>query len=624
MNPFKYFILANRSGFTDFYSISTDAADHDGFDCITEKKGSSLISARESFCVKADFEETDGVCMRNDTIQNTSEKTVTLGAYASRFTLYGSDYEVYTQQSTWENESNGAWHKLVSKVCAEAKGVRTTDGSSPMLALWSNQTQRGVVFHLLPEYAWSISATVVRGGGRQTFTVVDIAINDANLSIDIAPGEKFSASPIIFYEFRDKLSLDCHKLHAFLNAKFPHRRMPVIYNTWFAFFDKITLDAVHTQIKEAAAIGCDYFTLDAGWFGDGLRWEDSVGHWVENKTGAYMGKMNEISDAVHESGMKFGLWLEPERALKDVPMVKEHPEYYFKNENSYFLDFANPHALKYITDLTIDLIEKYNIDFFKFDFNDNITVDRTHKAFYEYHKGSKRYVQTIRQQYPDIYIECCSSGGLRMELSNLRYYDGFWFSDDQSPYTGRTILKNTILRFPPNALERWTALVSCPGFTTYGTYDKIERTIACDNATWDLVAGVNPDYIKGFFTGGSPGITCDITRLSPTLKDNLRAFIASYKSESDFWNNAVCRILCDTEDFLVLQYETSEMIKVVVYSNLVKQSMFTFYPVINACDDKTFSVTFNEKTSQRSACDLRENGISFYPSEKNSYTFTIK
>ena len=92
--------------------------------------------------------------------------------------------------------------------------------------------------------------------------------------------------------------------------------MPVIYNTWLAFFDRIELDNVFAQIEEAAALGCDYFTLDAGWFGDGTLWEYNIGNWTENIEGAYLGRMREVSDRVHAAGMKYGLWLKANAPLQ--------------------------------------------------------------------------------------------------------------------------------------------------------------------------------------------------------------------------------------------------------------------------------------------------------------------
>ena len=82
------------------------------------------------------------------------------------------------------------------------------------------------------------------------------------------------------------------------------------------------------------------------------------------------------------------------------------------------------------------LIEKYNIEYMKFDFNANLAYDKKREAFYHYHKGYTKFINAVRSRYPDIYIECCASGGYRMELENLKRFDSFWFSDNQSPYEG--------------------------------------------------------------------------------------------------------------------------------------------------------------------------------------------
>lgn len=376
------------NGISDAYSVHASCEIHDGNRITTEFSDNGFKSVREKFTVSGEYKNFDGVYTRKDTFVNTTDEDIHINDYKYRFTFPGDEYEVYTEYNNWCNESKGAFCELNTEVSAFSKSPRTNDSHTPMLALYNKQTKRGVVFHLYTNCAWKMSVRKQSPNNQFIFTVVEISPFDEALDLCVKNGEDFTFPTAVFYEFEDKDNLDSHKLHKYLNKVHPRKKLPVIYNTWLAFFDQINFDKIASQIPYAAEIVCDYFTLDAGWFGKGERWSDCVGDWEENTTGAYFGKMREISDRVHEHGMKFGLWLEPERAVANSEIVKTHPEYFFDNNGySCFLDFSRDDAREYITNKTVELVEKYNIDYFKFDFNDSITCDKSHNAFFNYHKG---------------------------------------------------------------------------------------------------------------------------------------------------------------------------------------------------------------------------------------------
>lgn len=621
MNLNKIYNFENINGVSDIYTLTGSCGTFDGYDSITSATEDGFVAMQKDFTLKAEITNENGVFMRSDVIENISEQDLNIYNYAYRFCLEGGEFDVYTQLTHWQNESCGEWQRLVTEISASSKKMYTNIDATPMAAVWNRQTNRGVVFHLLPQFAWRICVSK-RTVSKRVYTVIEISVNDPGLNLAVSPKDRIDFSSVIYYEFTDKSSLDCHKLHRFFNKRYPRRDLPVMYNTWLAFFDDLSFETSCEQVREAADIGCEYFVIDAGWFGDGNeRWGNLIGQWTENKSGAYMGRMRELSDYVHQSGMKFGLWLEVERALDNVESVRKHPEYFFnndKNNREYFLDFANDEAREYITQVTFDLIEKYRIDYIKFDFNSCLAYDKTRCAFYDYHKGHIKYIEEIRKQYPKLYLECCAGGGYRMELENLRHFDSFWFSDNQSPYDGLEIIKNTIKRMPPSAMDRWGVVVSCDGFIpAYGT-DETMRTLAIDNGTWDEVVGVTPEFMCGFFSGGAPAFSCDLTKLSSGVKDKFKNFISDFKKERSFWKDAACRILCDTESVLVLQYENNGEIKIVVYTFKLTQRSITVYPVV---ENREYTVNGEVRSFE----DIITNGIIIEnPKNRYSYTITLK
>ena len=572
------------NGISDTFSLNSSSEICDGNKPVVSKTKvteGGFVSVHDDFTIESVSETIEEVYTRRDVFKNTSDKEISIRDYKCRFTFSGDEYEVFTVYNNWCYESRGMWQNLNTEISAYSKSPRVNDSHAPMLAIFNKQTGRGVAFHVYTNCSWKITARKQCPNNFLIFTMVEISLCDDGLDIKVAPGESFEFSKVAFYEFKNKTDLDCYKLHKYLAKISPRKKLPVMYNTWLAFFDHIDFENVHSQIPRAADLGCDYFTLDAGWFGNGASWSKSVGDWHENQNGGYYGKMREISDEVHKHGMKFGLWLEPERAVPSADIVKTHPEYFFGNNgSSCFLDYTNKDALKYITDLTFDLVEKYNIDYFKFDFNDSITYDEKNKAFLEYHKGFEKYISDIKAKYPDIYIEGCASGGFNLSINSMNLYDSMWLTDNQSVYETSRIFKDSLCYSLPCFMEKWTTFVSVEDkFRSAGIGGKSTRHFSTNNASWIEAISFKTGYLKGLFTGSPIGISTDLTQISSELYEEMKKLISHFKEEEPFWRNANCRIICDTKRIQALQYENGNTVKVVVYVSLPRiQYNVTIYP----------------------------------------------
>ena len=119
--------------------------------------------------------------------------------------------------------------------------------------------------------------------------------------------------------------MDCWKLHAYLNKKYPRREMPVIYNTWLYKFDRFTYDDIIKQIERAQMLGVEYFVTDAGWFETAKTGRRRGATGRKNAEFGFRGRMLEAANQVRARGMKFGFWLEPECASDKSDIVKERP-----------------------------------------------------------------------------------------------------------------------------------------------------------------------------------------------------------------------------------------------------------------------------------------------------------
>lgn len=554
---------------------------------LIEDLDTCVSTCNEEYYVCSEYKEDEnGVVSRKGRIKNTAKHPININCMMSKFVFDGGEYEVYTQRNSWQNESVGGWQPIVTTVSGETLGLRTAYGAVPFFAIWNNQTCRGMAFHIITKLPWRYEVKYVPTGGEANQLVIEIGVNPCNFSAELSGGEELELPEILYYEIRNKLDLDCYKIHHYSNTNYPRKELPVMYNTWLYQFEKINFENVASQIKTAKKLGVEYFVIDAAWFGQGEMW-GCRGDWYENKEGAFCGRMQELAELVREEGMKFGLWLEAESAGPNSKMLEVYRDYYFTyNDHGnelYFFDFSNAEACDYMFRTVNGLVKQYQTKYIKFDFNQDIKLDVNQRAFIDYFKGYNDFIHRIRTTYPDLYIENCASGGLRMALVNGMDFDSFWLSDNQSPYEGMRIVKDTIRRMPPQMIDRWATIQSVNDFKHCYAENPKEKIISTNDATWYDVRGVHQSYLEGFLTGSPIGFSCDLNSLSETVLESLREFIAQFKKDRDFWKNAVCRILADTESVLVLEYSDMNFAKaeVLIYTNRICQSNISIYPKLD-------------------------------------------
>jgi len=531
-----------------------------------------------------------GVKHRKGKIQNVGTAPMELRSVLWNFVYDGGEYSVYTQGNTWSYESLGSWQTLNATVSAETLQTRDCFNATPFFVLWNDQTHRGTAFHIFAQSAWKYSVNRRRlgFGGDKTRVEAEMGIQNTNFSVTLQPGEALELPDIIYYEVRNKLDLDAWKFHRYFNETWPRREMPVIYNTWLHCYGEVKMESVVPQIERAAELGAEYFVIDAGWFGEGENLWKKRGDWDESQGQGFRGRMHEVADKVRRAGMKFGVWFEVECAGHTARIFEEHPEYFFTYKGDRFLDFTRKDACDYIVDKVCEIIEKNGVEYIKFDYNQDTDLDEQHAAHMNWRKGHRAVIERIHQRHPEVYLENCASGGFRMAPVHGTYFDSFWLSDNQSPYEGVRIFKDTVRRLPPQLIEKWACMQSVPAFredyTDTGVGKEYEqKIIATDDGYWDNVRGVRPSWAKGFLTGGLIGFSNDLTRMDDAFFGEMQEHVRDFKAHRDFWKKAVCRILTDTKDLLVMQYSDmdSTRAEILVFTYNIRQAAVTVHPVMD-------------------------------------------
>ena len=158
-----------------------------------------------------------------------------------------------------------------------------------------------------------------------------------------------------------------------------------------------------------------------------------------------------------------------------------------------------------------------------------------------------------------------------MDLYQAMFFDSFWFTDNQGPYEGLTIIKNSLKRLPTNLIERWNVLTYKEGFVFAESKEPVGYMLSCNNATGDYLITVEPSYTQGFSIGGPLGYSCDIASVPAEEKEKIKRLIVEYKQDRAFYANASARLLVECDDVIVIEYadEKLERIEIQFFTKLI-------------------------------------------------------
>ena len=138
--------------------------------------------------------------------------------------------------------------------------------------------------------------------------------------------------------------------------------------------------------------------------------------------------------------MKFGLWIEPEAVGSESDLREQHPEWLMQrygNSVERCLDLSRPEVEKYVEEQIVGVIERYNLDLLRLDYNNQYLceggfnenggyMENTHWRHVE---AIHRIFDRIRARFPKLWLENCASGGGRTDLGMMTRFSKTQFSD---------------------------------------------------------------------------------------------------------------------------------------------------------------------------------------------------
>lgn len=219
--------------------------------------------------------------------------------------------------------------------------------------------------------------------------------------------------------------------------------LPVTYNTWWCFEDKLLSEAAClANAKLCGEAGVDNFMLDAGWFGGNrkdISWFEKRGDWEDLNTLDFPGGMVLLGSRILGLGVRFGIWCEIEAVGECAELHRTHPEFVASDGGKRlgYLCMADGYVRAWALEQVGRLIEEYQASWIKFDFNLDPGCgcsDPKHghgekDGLYGHYQGYYLLLDEINRKYPKVVLENCSSGGLRTDLGILKHTHVNFLSD---------------------------------------------------------------------------------------------------------------------------------------------------------------------------------------------------
>lgn len=280
-------------------------------------------------------------------------------------------------------------------------------------------------------------------------TRVGIGLGDENFAYTVEPGKCFDSPEAIMIYSSDGLGEMSRKMHAFIRAAIVPKEIfaqrPVVLNTWEACYFDINEEILLGFAKEGIQYGMDMLVMDDGWFGKRNNERAGLGDWYTNLEKLPDGLKN-FACKVKETGMKFGIWIEPEMVNPDSDLYRAHPDWCLVckgrkgslSREQLVLDLCNPEVLEYLKKTFRQTFADVPIDYIKWDFNRHLSEvgspylppKQQDEVFYRFQLGVYELYDWFIHEYPNVMIENCSGGGGRYDLAMMALSTQIWTSDN--------------------------------------------------------------------------------------------------------------------------------------------------------------------------------------------------
>lgn len=414
------------------------------------------------------------VLERRVLLRNDSEQTaVILRADSGNWPIPDQDdYRISTVTGYWgaETQLNRTRLPIGEHTLTSRQGV-TGHGANPWIMIDDGTAQERYGQVRSVALAWSGSWRLTAQRRPEGHLSVTAGFGHDGLQWPLAPGAVLE-TPSVFGLYTDGgFEAASHAWHAFLRQHIlphPDEDRLVLYNSWEATGFDIDEAKEIELAEQAAALGVELYVLDDGWFGNRADDRAGLGDWQPRRD-RFPGGLESLAHRVRALGMRFGIWVEPEMVSPDSDLYRRHPDWVLhwpgrpRSERRYqlVLNFARPDVQAWAWNWLDELVGATTLDYLKWDMNRPFTeagwpdVEGQDRLWIDHVRGVYSIMDMLRARHPQLRIECCASGGARVDLEILRRTDQVWTSDNTDALDRQQIQHGFSQLYPAGIMGAW-------------------------------------------------------------------------------------------------------------------------------------------------------------------------
>jgi hypothetical protein len=376
--------------------------------------------------------------------------------------LAGATSSLTVNNFNWGQPATSFQTTETALVSGATVNARTGPGGdqSAWLAIHSAAWNAGI----FTGWEWSgpgtLAATAEDGGVR-----IGVGFRPGTFARLVKRGETFTSPPAFLGFFSGGWDAAGAATRAFVTRRIapalPAPDFPWAgFDTW-GYGPDVDARLVEALLDDAASLGVETFTLDAGWFPRLGDWQADPARFPEG--------LAPLAARAHGHGMRFGLWIALGAVDPASSVAVQHPEWLAKTGgkpvptdfDGVALCLADPHVRAWILGEVDRLVAEGKLDWLVHDFTVITGCDAPghgHQAgdgWWASTAGYYAVLDEIRRRHPKLVLENCWDGGSLFDFGMVARHDTSATSDRNDAYGNQRAVYGGTFLVPPRYLDKY-------------------------------------------------------------------------------------------------------------------------------------------------------------------------
>jgi alpha-galactosidase len=361
---------------------------------------------------------------------------------------------------------------------------------------------------------------------------VDIGLRNEGQRILLGDGERLTLPGVSAAWGQDRTAAAA-ALTAHLAKQAPRAPLLTEWNHWWPYEDvEITEDVFLANVDVAADLGLEVAVLDAGWFGRsdaGSSWVAQRGDWHLTNTERFPHGLAWLAEQTRARGLDFGIWVEAEAVGSEATIAAQRPELLARDPAGRPLGYVclgSPAGREHVLAAVRALVTTTKARWVKWDFNLDpgdgcARDDHGHDpadGLLRHYLGLYAVLDRLRGDNPDLLVEVCSSGGLRIDAGLAAHVHAFFLSDPDWTEHHLACLWGAAQQLPPRQLLHWPQ----SEWRAEHRFQKVDYSgtlLTADQFDTKIRAALLHRF----------GLSVRLTELRPDRRERLRRHVRTYR-----------------------------------------------------------------------------------------------